>query len=161
MFDLHVLCEHFAASLGDWWREGLQLPPLPNKWTQLLLVFQQFRRRRPSFCLYQVAGGHITSTRLRLCMKCFEYVCVSLSVWLSSVCHHHKAIPSLSRSSNERVGSRSLTVQRHEKLLVILQFKESLRGNSKIKSYIYERDQLGRSHELEVRLRLYHQSPQQ
>ncbi|KAG7227336.1 hypothetical protein INR49_000340 [Caranx melampygus] len=66
---------------------------------------------------------------------------VNFSAYIS-VCHGETLIPSLSQSSNERVGSRSLTVQWNETLLVILQFDMSLHGKSEVKTHKYELDRL-------------------
>ncbi|XP_071348728.1 interleukin-13 receptor subunit alpha-1-like [Trachinotus anak] len=79
-------------------------------------------------------------TNLLNCSWSFHFL-QKLSVYIS-ICDEETTVLSLSQSSNERVGSRSLTVQFTERLYVVLQFNKTQDGRETVDTYTYEQDQL-------------------
>ncbi|XP_023277696.1 interleukin-5 receptor subunit alpha-like [Seriola lalandi dorsalis] len=77
---------------------------------------------------------HYYPTNLLNCSWSFD-ASQELSAHISICDDDDAVIPSLSQSSNERVGSMSLTVQRHEAAFMVIQFNVSLDGNWTVKAY--------------------------
>ncbi|XP_034469677.1 uncharacterized protein LOC117778300 [Hippoglossus hippoglossus] len=66
---------------------------------------------------------------------------MQLSVSIS-VCHDNTTVQSRSQSPVERVGSRSLVLQQHEKIKVVLQFNMSQHDKWRVYTYTYDTDTL-------------------
>ncbi|XP_022611059.1 erythropoietin receptor-like [Seriola dumerili] len=76
---------------------------------------------------------HFYPTNLLNCSWSFEAL-QELSAHIS-ICDDDRVIPSLSQSSNERVGSMFLTVQQHEMVFMVLQFNMSQHDSWTVKTY--------------------------
>lgn len=68
---------------------------------------------------------------------------MSFSVCSSSICDDERAVDSLQHSSEERDGSRSLTLHEYGRLYVILQFNITLHDKWTVYTYTYNMDMLG------------------
>lgn len=124
---------------GHWRERKLFLLPLPNESTQLLLVIPQ--EGRWSVCVHQVifyptnarSDKDVSTSALSLCF-CF---------YPHSVCANNRTLPHLSVQSEDRVGSRSMSLQDETELFVILHFNMSLCSTWSYYTYTYNTAMLG------------------